>query len=277
MRSTLIPLLLVVAACSSFDPLPPEEFENAGTFVPTRYAPPAVERLVYRLAWSGIPAGKAVLEFEQDGQNYRSTADMETTGLISLLYGVSFRGESVADSEDLLSRRWSYVSGDEEDGQKRVMVRFDPASGKVVAVIREEDGVDRLNLDLPEALDPLGTLYALRCSRLDDGATFKTTFFTSRNPYRAETLVMGRESVKVPAGEFDTVLVRTDLTRIKDGERPKEGSSLGIWVTDDEVHRPVRIDVDTTYGRISLLLTEYEAASSENEDSVPGTDSSFTR
>ena len=128
---------------------------------------------------------------------------METSGLISLLYGVSLRAEAVSDSTDLLSRRWSYVSGDEEDGEKKVLVRFDPDSGKLLSVIREPEGeVKRLTLDLKDALDPLGTLFAMRCSRLDDGATFRTIFFTAKSPYLAETLVVGRERVDVPAGEL---------------------------------------------------------------------------
>jgi Protein of unknown function (DUF3108) len=250
-------VLLLLPACASLEPIDPGALEDAGDLSSGTFHLPVREVLRFRGTWNGIPAGEGRFRFERKGDVYLSSARVETIGLVALLYGVEVSAKAESGIEDLLSRKWSYeTTGGDPD--KRVEVRFIPGTGKVLSVIRQPDKVDRVTLDAPGLLDPLGTIYAIRRSDLEPGMSHITDLFTERNLYRATTLVVKRERVKVPAGEFDCVLIRVDFKNIEDGTAPDKGRAAAVWLTDDENRTPVRIDMDTKIGRIKLSLTEYE-------------------
>jgi hypothetical protein len=218
---------------------------------------PSREFLEYYGTFYGLPAGEAVISYERRGEIYHSRARLWTIGLVSLLYGVTLDARAESMAESLLSRRWSYEA-EGADPDKRVVVRYAPRTGKVISVIRQEGEVETITLDAPGALDPLGLVIALRRSPLRSGQSFVTDIFSERNIYEASTLVMERQTVRVPIGEYATVLVRTDIQRKSDGGTPEKAKGIGIYFTDDELRIPVRIDVDTNIGRVRLALAKYE-------------------
>jgi len=254
----LIPALLAgLSACAEFRPLRPDELDDRRDLVATAMEIPERERIVYAGSWNGIPAGEGRLRFERDGDVYRSDAVVETSGIVALLYGVTVEASAVSGAEDLLSRRWSY-SSDTSEKTRRVRVRFNPEKGEVISVIRKDGEVETVQFSAKGTMDPLGTIYALRRADLAPGRSFRFDLFTERNIYRADALVTGRERVRVPAGEFDTIVVRADIRRLKDGHAPERGRGLAFWLTDDERRVPVRIDADTKIGRIHLKLESHE-------------------
>lgn len=256
LRSTLL-LLLLISACAGLEPIDPAAMTDPGDLSAGIAPLPSREYMEYLGTWNGIPAGEAIISYERRGPVFLSRARLGTIGLVSLLYGVTMTAEAESMAEDLLSRRWSYET-EGADPDKRVVVRYAPATGKVISVIRQDGEVERVTQDAPGALDPLGLVIAIRRSSLEPGQSFVTDLFTERNVYIATTLVMGRERVRTPTGRYDTVLVRTDILRKKDGGAPDRARGIGIYFTDDEFRIPVRIDVDTKLGRVRLALAKYE-------------------
>jgi hypothetical protein len=248
--------LVLVAACSHFEPLPPADDVGAEGIEATRPPLPERERLIYRGTWNGVPAGEADLLFQRKGDEYVCKGRLETIGLVSLLYGLNAKAESVASADGLVSRRWSYATEGEDD-PKVVDVRFDLDSGRVLCIKRKGEDVSRIVHDAPGALDPIVTISALRRADLVTGTEFRTDLVTEWYVYRADTRVVGPERVSVPAGEFDTVFVRIDLTKIVDGRPEEDSRGMGIWFTDDPHRVPVRIDADTKIGRIRISLTHH--------------------
>lgn len=66
--------------------------------------------------------------------------------------------------------------------------------------------------------------------------------------------VLRRETVKVPAGEFRTIVVRPI---IKAGGIYGEGGESEIYLTDDERRMPVQVKANFKLGSLTLQLTEY--------------------
>ena len=251
----LLPLLL--PACAGLAPIAPEATQDPGD-LPTGVVPlPTRELMEYYGTFYGLPAGKAVITYELRGAIFHSQAQLGTIGLVSLLYGVTMVAEAEVSADDFISRQWSYET-EGADPDKRVVVRYAPRTGKVISVIRQNDEAETITLDAPGAIDPLGLVIALRRSKLEPGQSFVTDLFIERNLYEATTLVMERQKVRVPTGEYDTVLVRTDLARKSDGGAPDRARGLGIYFSDDEFRMPVRIDVDTKLGPVRLGLSKYE-------------------
>ena len=249
--------LAFAASCAHFEPLDPVDADSAGGFEAALPALPERERMIYRGTWSGLPAGEVALRFERKGDEYVCTGRLETIGLVSLLYGLSVRAESVS-GVDLVSRRWSYAT-EEDDNPKRVDVRFDSESGRVLCIKRQGDKVSRNIHETAGALDPIATITALRRADLSPGAVFRTDFISEWYVYRADTEVIGPERISVPAGEFDTIFVRVDLTKVVGGVPDEESRGIGIWFTDDPLRLPVRIDADTRIGRIKISLTHHSS------------------
>jgi len=250
-------LLLLIPACAGLVPIDPEAMRDPGDLTAGAAPLPSRELMEYRGTWMGIPAGEGVIEYERHGDIFLSRARIGTIGLVSLLYGVTLTARAESSVDDLLSRRWSFET-EGANPDKRVTVRYVPETGKVISVIRQKDGVRRITLDAPGALDPLALVIAVRRSTMETGQSFVTGLFTESRIYEASTLVMGRERIRVPLGEYDTVLVRTDIRRVIDGGISSKAKGLGIYFTDDEFRIPVRIDVDTNIGPVRLALTRYE-------------------
>ncbi len=257
MPRTALLLLVLLSACAGLVPIDPAALRDPGDLTSGVAPLPSREYMEYSGTWNGIPAGEAVISYERRGDLFLSRARIGTIGLVSLLYGVTLVAEAESMASDLVSRRWAYET-DGADPDKRIVVRFAPKTGKVIAVIRQNGEVERITLDAPGALDPLGLVIAIRRSSLQTGQSFVTDLFTERNIYVASTLVMGRERIRVPTGRYDTVLVRTDILRKSDGATPARARGIGIYFTDDEFRIPVRIDVDTNIGRVRLALSRYE-------------------
>jgi len=256
----LWPLLLLLGAalagCAEFRPLEPDAVTPPAAPEPPAITLPARERILYTVLWNGIPAGESEFSFTAESGEYRTEASVQTVGLVSLLYGVSIEAAAVAGLGDRRTRRWGYRTFDGEETVKRVDVRIDPKTGEILSVIRTAGEVKRVDALLPGAMDPLSTIHFLRRSGLEDGSVYRSPMFTQWNLYRATTVVQGRERVHVPLGSFDAVFVRTDVRR-RDESDPEAGSALGFWISDDEARIPIRIDVDTEVGRLSLRATKH--------------------
>ena len=68
-----------------------------------------------------------------------------------------------------------------------------------------------------------------------------------------EVRVLGRETVKTPAGRFKCVVLEPLL---KAGGIFKNKGRLVIWLTDDERRMPVMMKSKVAIGSISVVLTE---------------------
>lgn len=103
----------------------------------------------------------------------------------------------------------------------------------------------------PHPLDELSYLYLLRTLPLDEEQVELSRHFDPRrNP--ASVRVLGRETVQVPAGEFDTVVVEM---RVRDPERLGGEGHMRVHLSDDRQRRLVRIESKVPVaGRLLLEL-----------------------
>lgn len=132
-------------------------------------------------------------------------------------------------------------------GTSTERVEIFPAQG----IWRNEDGQEgRMATRLP--LDELSFLYYIRTLPLTAGASYgaERHFDTSRNP--VVITVTGRERVRVPAGEFETIVVEM---RVPEGPHVSEGSVIRLYLTDDAWRVPVRIESSVRIlGRVVFQL-----------------------
>jgi hypothetical protein len=132
-------------------------------------------------------------------------------------------------------------------GTSTERVELYPAQG----IWRNEDGREgSMPTRLP--LDELSFLYYIRTLPLTNGATYGSErhFDRARNPVVVR--VIGRETIRVPAGEFATVVVEMVVPQ---GQHVSEGSTIRLHLTDDTWRIPVRIESSVRIlGRVVFQL-----------------------
>ena len=145
---------------------------------------------------------------------------------------------------DLVSRRFEQDANDNGHLRSR---RYEilPEQG-----IRIRNGTDTAQT-VAEPLDDVSFIYFGRTVPLDSGQTyvFPRYFEVDRNPITIQ--VIGRESIRVPAGRFDAVAVRPIF---RSGGLFGEGGRAVIWFSDDRERIPLRIRASMRIGSVDISL-----------------------
>lgn len=214
------------------------------------------ERLTFRLSWQGIPAADAVLEVLDGGDGqiiFRATA--KTVGIVNLLYPVNSQIDSTAEIAGF--RAVSYVkSGKEGRGAEEVdEIIFDLEKG---LAFRSDDGEAREPVAVPaNVYDPFSAFYGFRTSKVDEDGIVELAITDGKKTKVGRVQVVGRERVKTPAGEFDTVKIAPELQDLGGIFKKSPGATLYIWVTDDEWRRPVMLRSKVSVGSFTARLTAW--------------------
>ncbi len=208
------------------------------------------ERLQYRVKFGPLEVGEARMEVA----GIDTVAGHPTYHMLFTMAGGTFfykmddKQESWLDVYRLASRR--YLQDLHQGSYERLWVwEFDLEK----RTFQRSDGVsDSIPAD---ALDEAAFIYFVRSVTLEVGETYEWNryYLFDRNPVIVQ--VLRRETVKVPAGEFDTIVVRPI---IKAGGIYSEDGEAGVFITDDEWRIPVLLKSKLKVGTLSMEMTEYE-------------------
>lgn len=209
------------------------------------------ESLKFSVQYGFIKAGYAWLQVESvrkdDGHAvYELVARAESNGFFDHVYKVRNRIESDWDTTGRFSRRYAE---DRHEGHYRAKseIRFDYDQQEA----RYDDGQ---TFPIPPGVqDALSSFYYTRTQALPLGGSVYFDYHASHKSQPLEVKVLGRERVKVPAGEFDCVAIEPILNA---GGIFKNKGRLVIWITDDARRMPVLMRSKVTIGSVSVLLVE---------------------
>lgn len=212
------------------------------------------ETLVYTTSWGGITGGQMTI-----------TASRE----ISIDDHLAIKIELSALSNAFISKFFvvrdlitSWI-----DARTLQSIRFEKhtVEGKHVRDERidfdHEENVARLEGTAvpfePPVFDSLSSVYYLRTRKLVAGEPVELEMVSGKHAYRLIVDVVGRETVKTPAGVFTAWKVHP---KMKEGLLRKEGD-LWLWLTDDERKIPVVIRSKLNFGTLTAKLLAIPAAS----------------
>jgi hypothetical protein len=106
----------------------------------------------------------------------------------------------------------------------------------------------------PNTQDFLSALYYARTLSVEVGQAVAMANHTGGKNYPIYIKVLRRERVKVPAGEFDCLVVEPVLQTASIFENK---GKLTIWVTDDNVKMPVLLRSKVVVGAFEAVLKSY--------------------
>lgn len=215
----------------------------------TRFPFGVGERLDFEARFGGVRVGTAFMEvygFEQlRGRDAYHTMFRIRGG--TLFFKVDSRFDSWVDAASFASLRFKQDQNEGGRDRDRLYEIFPERS-----VYTDEQGQEFASVSDP--LDDGSFLYFVRSVPLEVGREyeFNRYFKPDRNPVRIR--VLRRERVRVPAGEFDAVVVQPI---IKAKGLFSEGGHAEVWLSDDPRRQILQIRTRFAGLRLSLHLTAY--------------------
>ena len=217
------------------------------------------EILTYDISWSNIvTAGTAIMTIKEgtlpDGEQVlRLIVTTHSVGLVDKFYRVNDRLESVFDPRIMQSVKFSLNQSHGKKKKRRELV-FDHVNKTVISTLNDDPPETIIIPD--EVQDALSSLYYLRTKKdLQVGKVTTIEVHDSGKNWSVEVLVLGREKVRTPAGQFATIKVRTFPTY--EGVFMNNGE-IFVWLTDDSRRVPVLMKSTISIGSIVTTLTKRE-------------------
>ena len=215
----------------------------------------AGERMEYDVRFGALRVGSAHMEVVSL-DNLRGRAVWHTAFWVqggNFLYRVNDVYESWMDAESLSSLRFVQEL---EEGGKEIERRFEIYPERAIFV-QTSKKPNKEEKSVTQPLDDGSFLYFLRTIPLEIGKeySFDRYFRPDRNPVRIQ--VLRRETVSVPAGTFETVVIRPIINAR--GVFSENGRAE-VWLTADGRRIMVQMKSHLKFGSLSLYLKKYQAA-----------------
>jgi hypothetical protein len=216
------------------------------------------EVLTYDVSWSSyVTAGTATVTVREKRPSYGSTAyyivaEGRPTPLLSKLYTLYYKAETLLDSYSLLPQRGVVYS---EEGRDRRTKTTSFNQGAKTAVYEVQTATNvRKDLRLPAfAQDALSAIYVLRAIPMKQGASITMPVTDSGTVYKVQVVVGSREPVR--AGGATTNAWKVIPTLI-DAKGKPSARAMAMWISDDERKVPLKLQADLAVGSFVLTLRE---------------------
>lgn len=212
------------------------------------------EYLKYRVHYGIIDAGEAELmvqsEFEREtGKAYHLVGKGWSTGMFNWFFKVEDQYESVIDAEH---HKPFWFKRDVSEGGYEIYREVNFYREENIAHTEGQDYV------VPENVhDLLSAFYYARTmdvSEMAIGDYFDIELFLDKEVFTMRMRYLGKEVVKSDLGKVNCLKFRPV---VQAGNVFKDKEALSLWVTDDNMHIPVRAQADVLIGSIKLDLMEY--------------------
>ena len=211
------------------------------------------EYLEFSVKYGMLPAGTAELKIPEitDYQGklcYRAISIAKSNDVVSVFYRVRDSVETVIDYDGIFSRK--FFKHLREGGYKTDKTTiFDQRKH---LGITDNDTVPSYAF----VQDPLSSLYYMRTQNLSPGTEILVDNHTDKKNFPLKIIVHRRETVEVPAGKFNCVVIEPIMRA--EGIFKAKGR-IWIWLTDDQYKMPVMMKTEVFFiGSVSAQLKSFK-------------------
>lgn len=212
------------------------------------------ERLEFEVTYTGIPAGRAVQEVTQQGDEIHILSTARSADWLKLFFPVDDRIESILIPgvppqkigvprvyREKIREGWTRFHKEAAfDREKQQVLTKD--------FLKKSEKVDKIT---PLTYDTLSSFYYFRTVPLQVGVSNYIDIFDCKKLWNTEVQVLRREEVQTPLGKFKTVVIKPVLK--SEGIFARTGDMF-IWLTDDERRIPVLMKSKVKIGSITATL-----------------------
>jgi len=216
------------------------------------------ERLEFTVKYGKIPAGNAVMEIpeiiEYDSHDcYKIVSVAHSNNFVSVFYKVRDTVNTIIDVDGIFPRKfWKKLR---EGGYRTERTTIFDQKNHIA--ITGNDSIPTYSF----VQDAFSSLYFIRIQELVPGQEIFVDNHTSKKNFPLKLKILGKEKVKVPAGEFDCIVVEPVMRA--EGIFKAKGK-IWIWLTDDQYKMPVLMKTEVFFlGSISAQLKKYSHGKAE--------------
>lgn len=247
----LLGLLLCLASIATV--------QATDTSLPPAFKPG--ERLTFALKWTIFPAGEAVLEIlpleHMAGRNaYHFVLTAKSNAFVDVFYMVRDRIDAWADTplnESLLYRKKQH----EGNSRRDITVSFD-WDEMTAQYINRGNNWREAGKPIPitsGTFDPLSIFYWSRSVDLAVKKHIQRPVTDGKKHIIGVADVIRQETVRVPAGTFETFLLEPELSHVGGVFEKSPDANIQLWVTTDHRHLPVKLASKVVVGKFTGELT----------------------
>jgi len=249
-------VLLAVARVSLADPSQQEWQNNTKT---ANYSFPVGEKLTYSISWSTvIEAGISTMEVKEGNKvggrpTYDVVSSTRSVGIVDLFFPVRETVESIIDADEIFSISFHLQESHGKKTRQRDM-NYDRVKG--VVRVSVNNGKPETYTVPDRIQDALSSLYYVR-TRQDFiiGNSILVDVHDGDKTWAVEVHVLGKERIKTPVGEFDTIKVKTYPKY--EGVFMNKGE-IYIWFTNDSRKIPLIMKSEIAIGSIVATIIDIQ-------------------
>lgn len=215
-------------------------------------------KVYYNASFIWVNAGDAAFTINEESYNgrkvYHVTGNGATAKSYEWFYKVHDKYETFIDKETMLPVK--FLRNVNEGGMKIYNnVAFDQVNGKAVSTT----ATTTKTYDIPKCTqDVLSTIYYARninYNKYKPGDKIPFSMFLDDKVYSLYIRYVGKEKITTKYGTFNTIKIVPLLIK---GTIFSGGEKMVVWVSDDSLHLPVRVDSPILVGSIKVDLMGYE-------------------
>jgi len=213
------------------------------------------EKLTFNLNYGFVTAGVAVMEIPRikrisGREAYHVTFEVNSVPSFDMFYKVRDRYETYMDVEGLFP--WRFEQHIREGGYTRdFSAFFDQRKG----IAKTSEGEYEIPIYVNDIVSAFYYARTFDYSEMKENDLVHLQNFYKDRVYDLDVKYHGKETIEVPAGKFDCIIVEP---LVKEGGLFKHEGNIIVWLTDDELKLPVKVRTKIIIGYVEAKLTDYE-------------------
>jgi hypothetical protein len=218
------------------------------------------EKMHFVLKYGAIPAGSATLEVHdmdeiQGVEAYHFVMTARSNSFIDVFFKVRDRIDSYADAG---MNHSLYYKKDQKEGKTRRNIKVDFNWEKNESTYVNFDTEPKIISLLPGTFDPLSVFYYTRLFNFQKVEEIEHPVTDGEKNLMGIMRVIGKETINVPAGTFETLVLEPDLQNVEGVFSKKQRAKIKLWVTNDESRLLVQMKSKAKVGSFVAELVSIE-------------------
>ena len=205
------------------------------------------ETLVYNLKFMGINAGESTLSIKKDTisetEVYHLISTTRTNSILDRIYKIRDKINIILDAADLSIRR---IEKKMNEGGKKKFFKSIINYDSLQAISNNK------TISIPgKVLDPFGSIYYLRKKEINISDVFEFDTYDNDKIKKISVVAKKIETVSTDLGSYECIVIEPYS---KEGKLLKNKGSMKIWLTNNIKKIPVKIENQTSAGKMIMTL-----------------------